>query len=117
MMVESVTQNLWARIIFEQRFSTIFTFVRYSHIILIKRIIMSKNKQNLVLLMEPSEDAFKIDLKGGNMCMNRFCVDEDAAFELSGVHYLAKSSWLIISNKESKKDIERQSKGKGNLSL
>ena len=76
---------------------------------------MSKNMQNLVLLMEPSEDAWDISLKGGNLCLNRFCVDEDAAFELSGVHYLKKSSWNIIYGK--KFEFERKSKGKGNLSL
>ena len=44
--------------------------------------------QNLVLLMDPSEDAADIDLKGGNMCLNRFSIDEEAAFDISGVHYL-----------------------------
>ena len=34
------------------------------------------------------KDTFDISLKGGKMCFNRFCIDEDAAFELSGVHYL-----------------------------
>ena len=53
---------------------------------------MSKKVQNLVVLMEPSEDAHDISLKGGNMILNRFCIDEDAAFELSGVSYLEKSS-------------------------
>ena len=42
--------------------------------------------------MEPSEDSFNKALKAGNMCLNRFCIDETAAFELSGVHYLRKSS-------------------------
>ena len=76
---------------------------------------MSKNMQNLVLLMEPSEDAWDISLKGGNMFMNRFSIDEDAAFQLSGVHYLKKLSWRIIEEDEFKD--ERESKGKGNLSL
>ena len=40
---------------------------------------------NLVVLIDPSEDAAGTPLKGGNMCLNRFCIDEDAAFELSGV--------------------------------
>ena len=53
---------------------------------------MSKTMQNLVVLMEPSEDAWVTSLKGGNMTLNRFCIDEDAAFELSGVNYLKKSS-------------------------
>ena len=51
---------------------------------------MSKIMQNLVVLMEPSEFAHQMSVKGGNMCLNRFCIDEDAAFELSDVHYLQK---------------------------
>ena len=53
---------------------------------------MSKIMQNLVVLMEPSRDADDVSLKAGNMILNRFCIDEDAAFELSGVYYLKKSS-------------------------
>ena len=48
--------------------------------------------QNLVVLMEPSDDAWKTSLRGGNMILNRFFIDEDAAFELSGINYLKKSS-------------------------
>ena len=48
--------------------------------------------QNLVILMEPSELAYRTPLKSGNMILNRFCIDEDAAFELSGVNYL-KQVW------------------------
>ena len=51
---------------------------------------MSKIMQNLVVLMEPSEDANDNSFKAGNMILNRFCIDEDAAFELSGVNYLEK---------------------------
>ena len=40
--------------------------------------------------MEPSKDADDVSLKAGNMILNRFCIDEDAAFELSGVNYLKK---------------------------
>ena len=60
---------------------------------------MSKLMQNLVVLMEPSEDAWNTSLKGGNMILNRFCIDEDAAFELSGVNHLGKSS-LKLRNRE-----------------
>ena len=51
---------------------------------------MSKTMQNLVVLMEPSEwsPTWETSLKAGNMIFNRFCIDEDAAFELSGVNYL-----------------------------
>ena len=51
--------------------------------------------QNLVVLMEPSEETDKTPLKVGNMILNRFCIDEDAAFELSGVNYLKKSSYKM----------------------
>ena len=54
---------------------------------------MSKKMQNLVVFMEPSENACFTPLKGGNMILNRFCIDEDAAFELSGVNSLEKSSF------------------------
>ena len=57
---------------------------------------MSKIMQNLVVLMEPSEVAWQTPLKGGNMILNRFCIDEDAAFELSEVNYLKKSSFDMI---------------------
>ena len=42
--------------------------------------------QNLIVLMEPIEDAFDISSKGVNMILNRFCIDEDAASELSEVN-------------------------------
>ena len=48
--------------------------------------------QNLVVLMEPTGVAYKIDMRAGNMILNRFCIDEDAAFELSEVNYVKKGS-------------------------
>ena len=49
--------------------------------------------QNLVVFMEPHEAAYETPLKGGNMILNRFSIDEDAAFELSGVNSLEESSY------------------------
>ena len=69
---------------------------------------MSKKMQNLVVFMEPSEDAWSNSLKGGNMILNRFCIDEDAAFELSGVYSLEKTSDLLYKAPEFK----REEKGK-----
>ena len=63
--------------------------------------------QNVVFLMKPSADASDIDLKGGNMCLNRFSIDEDAAFELSGVHYMKEKSY--------NRTFSDELKGKGNL--
>ena len=46
--------------------------------------------QNMIVLMELTEEASDISLKVGNMCLNRFCIDEDAAFELSGIYTLKR---------------------------
>ena len=59
---------------------------------------MTKIMQNLVVLIEPSEHAHEIHFKCGNMCLNRFCIDEDAAFEFSGVRYL-KNMYNISKRK------------------
>ena len=44
--------------------------------------------QNLVLFIEPIKRKYDISPKSGKMCINRFCIEEDAAFEFSGVHHL-----------------------------
>ena len=54
---------------------------------------MSKIMQNLVVFMEPSEHAYDTPAKAGNMILNRFCIDEDAAFELSGISSLETFFW------------------------
>ena len=46
---------------------------------------MPKSMQNLVFFIEPPKSAYEASLKAANMYLNRFCIDEDAAFELSGV--------------------------------
>ena len=55
--------------------------------------------QNLVIFMEPSERTWNTSSKAGNMTLNRFCIDEDAAFELSGVYYL-KQTWSFNDKKK-----------------
>ena len=77
---------------------------------------MSKNMQNFVVFIEPSEDASDTPLKAGNMILNRFCIDEDAAFELSGVNYFEKKS-KDIEEEDSKDDglevkLKTEEKGK-----
>ena len=67
--------------------------------------------------MEPSEYAYEKSLKGGNMCLNRFSIDEDAAFELSGVHYLKKTSAFGIHACIHSDAEARETKGKGFLSF
>ena len=73
---------------------------------------MSKTMQNLVVFMEPNEPAHITPLKGGNMILNRFCIDEDAAFELSGVNYLKKSSKDIEYGHNREIGLKRKEKGK-----
>ena len=68
--------------------------------------------QNLVVLMEPSENAEVKPLKAGNMILNRFCIDEDAAFELSGVDYLTKYSWPHSYGENREFEVEKKVKGK-----
>ena len=60
---------------------------------------MPKVMQNIVILLQPPTEKWDVSLKGGNMILNRFCIDEDAAFELSGVHYLEKWSGTYSENK------------------
>ena len=76
---------------------------------------MPKMMQNLVFLMQPPIVEYDMSLKAGNMYLNRFCIDEDASFELSGVYDLKK--W---SNKETdqigKTILGRTAKGKVNYS-
>ena len=46
--------------------------------------------QNLVVLMDTFKYTRDTSCNAGNMIFNRFCIDEDAAFELSGVNYFEK---------------------------
>ena len=75
---------------------------------------MSKVKQKLIVLKEPSahEDpsVHEIPFEVGNMFLNRFCIDEDAAFELSGVNYL-KKSFVLMDNLYDYK-LKQEQKGK-----
>ena len=75
---------------------------------------MSKTLQNIVFLSEPSEP-WVISIRGGNMCLNRFCINEDAAFEFSGVHYLKQSShemYFYDMFLDEKYELQRTIKGK-----
>ena len=60
--------------------------------------ILPKIMQNLVVLMESTEDTYDVSSRAGNMCLNRFCIDEEAAFELSGVVYWKPHSFDGVPN-------------------
>ena len=74
------------------------------------RIFKSNQKQNLVVFMDPPAKKSDISIKGGNMIINRFCIDEDAAFELSGVYCFHKFSHNYERNYEGFK-LERKEQG------
>ena len=65
--------------------------------------------QNLVIFKEPSKDAYDITMNGTNMLLNRFCVDEDSAVEISAVYYLKKGP---VFDYRKMPDGERKAKGK-----
>ena len=39
-------------------------------------------------MIDATDVAWNISWKAGNMLLNRFCIDEDAAFESAGVYFL-----------------------------
>lgn len=49
---------------------------------------MPKPFQNVILLIEPHRFAYDISLAAVKMGLNRFCIDEEAGFESTGVYYL-----------------------------
>ena len=68
--------------------------------------------------MDPSKTEWNISLKGGNLAINRFTIDEDAAFELSGVYYL-QQYFTEMANKHYRnyKDFKSERKVKGSVKL
>ena len=47
--------------------------------------------QKIILFVEPTDDAFMTPAKVGNMFINRFTVDENAASEISNIFELSKT--------------------------
>ena len=52
---------------------------------------MAKISKNLVVIKDPPKLIYDVSLKAGNMFLNRFCINEDDAFELTGVHYFKEA--------------------------
>ena len=59
---------------------------------------MSKGMQNVVVLMDSNSNTWDTSSKAVNMYLNRICIDEEAAFESIGVHFL--NEWEEISVKK-----------------
>ena len=49
--------------------------------------------QDIVIFIEPNEDAFMKSERIANLYMNRFLIDEDAGNELLGIRELGKSAY------------------------
>ena len=80
---------------------------------------MSKAMQKIVLFIEPFDDEFFTPAKIGHLFMNRFGVDEDAAFEVINVLELGNTSEKMSWPKDPEYpnfENERQEKGMGILS-
>ena len=60
---------------------------------------MPKIRQNIVLFIEPNDDTFLTPQKIAHSFTNQFVISEEAGFELSGIHYLHKSSFRMESTK------------------
>ena len=66
--------------------------------------------QKIVLFIEPNEDASETPLKIGNLFMNRFAVEEDAASEVLKIFELEKTSGKRIDIDHDEEE-ERKQKG------
>ena len=69
--------------------------------------------QNLVVLIEKSKFADETPLKSANMILNRFCVDEDAVCELSGVNNLITPRGADCRGMVHKKSQTKEEKAEG----
>ena len=67
--------------------------------------------QKIVLFIEPCDEAYVTLLKIGNLFMNRFAVEEDAAFEVLKIFELEMSSWKMYDLDHSEYEKERKQKG------
>ena len=59
---------------------------------------MKTVKHNIVVVMGPSIHAYDVASKVGLMYLNRFCIDEEAAFELTGVYSIQRNGTQIFWN-------------------
>ena len=55
------------------------------HVALMFELLSSSN-------LDPTGDSWNVSWRAGKMLLNRFCIDEDAAFELAGIYSLWTNS-------------------------
>ena len=71
--------------------------------------------QKIILFIEPFDELWSTPLKIGNLFMNRFAVDEDAASEILKIFELEKTSWEMSDHEHpnyKNYTEERKQKGK-----
>ena len=81
---------------------------------------MPNAMQKIVLFIEQNDDDFITPAKIGHLFMNRFGVDEDAAFEVINIMELGKTSLKMSYPKHPEYKIfhnERKEKGMGLVSM
>ena len=61
---------------------------------------MAENMKNIIVFIEPSEEPERPNWKIAHLYLNRFTIDEDAAFELLGVYYLSEFYHNLIEPTE-----------------
>ena len=73
--------------------------------------------KDLLFLMEPSTNEWITPLKIGNLYLNRLIVDEEAAFEVLGIHNFAPSRYEVsvdkVATSEFCKPVESELREKG----
>ena len=73
-----------------------------------------ENMQKIILFIEPHKEAYRTPSKIGNLFMNRFAVDEDAASEILKIFELEKTSDKISDPyKNEYENFEEERKQKG----
>ena len=75
---------------------------------------MRQTQQSVIIFIEPSENPFLTPLKIGHLFLNRFGIDEDAGFEILGIHFLHRSSRKFSDQSLSHSDflMKRDQKGR-----
>ena len=55
--------------------------------------------QNVVVLMDSNSNTWDTSSKAVNMYLNRICIDEDAAFESTGVYFFNELEEIFLKKK------------------
>ena len=64
--------------------------------------------KNIIILIEPNEQSHIPIWKNANLYMNRFTIDEDAAFELLGIYYLEKYHEDLVDRQDEFKEQRKE---------